>query len=67
MSKYDWSNVPEYINFIAVDPDGWAYGYKEKPVRADSGFQGEFSHYLLKPQTHGYVGNWCESLEERLK
>ena len=63
--KYDWSNVPEYINYLATEPCGWAFGYKEKPTIVGCGFEGEFSHYLLKPNEHDFNGDWQDSLEER--
>ena len=63
MSKYDWSNVPKEVNWIATDSDGYAYGYIDKP------YNGGQYWYALKPI---YIkqkceGNWQDSLEERPK
>ena len=31
MSKYDWSNVPKEVKFIATDKDGVANGFTKEP------------------------------------
>lgn len=61
MSKYDWSNVPKEINWIATDSDGYAFGYEEKP------YNGGYYWYALNPKhiKQQYHGNWQDSLEER--
>ena len=30
MNIYDWSRIPEGINMIATDQDGYGYGYYKK-------------------------------------
>lgn len=35
MNKYDWSNVPKEVRFIATDKDGVANGFTTKPKPCD--------------------------------
>lgn len=60
-TKYDWSNVPSEVKWIATDSDGYAFGYKEKP------YNGGWCWYALNPKyiKQQYQGNWKDSLEER--
>lgn len=59
-TKYDWSNVPDEINWIATDSDGHAFGYAEKPYNGGSYW------YALNPKhiKQSFNGNWQDSLEE---
>lgn len=63
MRKYDWSNVPDNVQWIATDSNGAVFGYVEKP------YNGGFYWYALNPKyiNQQYQGNWRESLEERPK
>ena len=65
MSKYDWSNVPKEVKWIATDADGYAWGFHGKPKisnHAGWGHLGKTPFHVIK-QT--YKGNWQDSLEER--
>lgn len=65
-TKYDWSNVPKEVNWIAMDCDEWVYGYGKKPECGNDGFFGlSYTGFLLPPCEHKFLGNWRESLEER--
>lgn len=66
--KYDWTNVPDHINWIATyAPNGHVYGYINKPYRkpnSDIWYEtgGEWRHRVpVEP----YKGHWTQSLEKR--
>ena len=66
MSKYDWSNAPKEVQWIATDSDGVVCGYSEEPHCFSLGwnthFTGNFvAHSFAKP----YKGDWRNSLEQR--
>ena len=73
MSKYDWSNVPNEVKWIATDADDWAWGWIEKPVPkgrewlTPAGFDGIYCKFYLKPENNTFKGDWRDSLEERQK
>jgi hypothetical protein len=62
-SKYDWINVPNWVNWIATDSDGEVCGFEEMPISYDD--------YMWYGRKHIYlsfvrpVDNWKESLEKR--
>lgn len=66
-TKYDWSNVPKEVKWIAKDKDGEVWGYVEKPIIGEKGI------WHVKNKYHGYffifdsfiVESWQDSLEER--
>lgn len=35
MSKYDWSSVPDEVEWIATDDDGVSNGFTSKPICSD--------------------------------
>lgn len=62
-TKYDWSNVPDWVNWIAGDSDGEVFGFKEMPTSFDEFmWYGKNSIFLkdLKICEH-----WKNSLEKR--
>ena len=72
MSKYDWSNVPKEVNWIATDSDGVVNGFKIKPTINEkhrmwfecedlTGYFFQIKNELRKNS------NWRDSLEERPK
>lgn len=69
MNKYDWSNVPYSVKFIATDNVGGkliSWGYHVKPRKMDSVWVCDKSR--CDPLLIGidiFKGNWQESLEER--
>ena len=68
MNKYDWTNVPDEVKWIATDEDGVLCGYSSKPQKFsrtwNTHYTGNFvGHSFLPP----FKGNWRESLEERPK
>lgn len=73
MSKYDWSNVPSDVNFIATDGDGWAWGWVDNPHPIGTNEwltvagNGLFCEFFIKPESNTFNGNWQDSLEERPK
>lgn len=71
--KYDWSNVPDVVNWLATDKDGdCAWGFLEEPV-----IELEDEEWRpVAPYTEIYIngsngtvaahkGDWQESLEQR--
>ena len=67
MSKYDWTNVPEWVNWIFTDQDGDVFGCDNKPCNAD-GFHGSpwLDRWELLDEEVDNC-NWQDSLEERPK
>ena len=68
MSKYDWTDVPKEVEWIATDADGALCGYSVKPQRFSLGWNthrnGNFvAHSFIPP----FKGDWRDSLEERPK
>ena len=69
-TKYDWSNVPKEVNWIATDFDaGYAFGYETKPemdkvmdLWKDKSII-DYINLYIEP----FQGNWKNSLEERPK
>jgi hypothetical protein len=63
-TKYDWSNVPEGVKWIATDHStGVAQGHKKKPTCSFDNWLSSSIKYWL--HMDGYQGNWQDSLEER--
>ena len=72
MSKYDWSNVPKEVKFIATDKDGVANGFTKEPKPCT-----EYEMWLTEDDDDDYVSLgveyldvfdktvWEHSLEER--
>lgn len=67
MSKYDWSNVPKEVKWIATDSDGYAWHWHTKPEIDDNewitgkSYVGDF----ISVDDNPFKGNWQDSLEER--
>ena len=64
-TKYDWSNVPKWVKFIATDSNEITYGYEEKIkpyIILDDMFVG--GRYVSLDMNVPF-DNWRESLEER--
>lgn len=64
MTKYDWSNVPLEVKWIATDESGLKYSYKRKPKisSAQRVWCGVSFNLIGKSE---FNGNWQDSLEER--
>ncbi|HEY4538143.1 MAG TPA: hypothetical protein VIG45_06790 [Erysipelothrix sp.] len=70
MSKYDWSNVPKEVNWIATDADGWKSMHEVRPNNEFNGWvdSTDIGYYMLMiPELNNYKGSWKDSLEERPK
>ncbi|ENW92776.1 hypothetical protein F904_02719 [Acinetobacter dispersus] len=70
LNKYDWSNVPSEVNWIATDSLGYGLGWVNKPHHHSSGqsrWNDEdcFFRFGLPPQVNPFKGDWKESLEQR--
>lgn len=71
--KYDWSNVPEVVNWLATDKDGdCAWGFLEEPViELEDGEWRPVAPYTeiyingSNGTVAAYKGDWQESLEQR--
>ena len=64
-TKYNWSEVPSWVKFIATDSTGNVYGYEGefKPyIILDSMFVG--GNYVNLNMTISF-DDWKDSLEER--
>lgn len=70
MIKYDWSNVPKNVNWIATDGDqnSWGFVTKEPFIGGEDfdqwvglGWAAECKHIGFRV----FKGDWRESLEER--
>ena len=67
MSKYDWSNVPERIKWMAFDEFGDVRGFVEKPRLNGNFWIDEIYPYYFESNLVAPDCNWRESLEERPK
>ena len=64
-TKYDWSSVPKWVNWIFVDQDGDKFGCDNKPCNLD-GFNGNPSEDTWEYLEQGCsTDDWQDSLEER--
>ena len=64
-TKYDWSDVPTWVKFIATDANGNTYGYEEKIkpyIILDDMFVG--GNYVSLNTVVSF-DDWRDSLEER--
>ena len=70
MSKYDWTNVPSEVEWIATDSNGMKCYYSGEQPFYDTGL-GEwfvnFSSKIIDYLPSEFTGYWKESLEERPK
>lgn len=67
-TKYDWSNVPKEVKWIATDSNKNVFGYYEKPVFKEFGCFMHSGEYFYYPHTNWmmpFKGDWQDSLEER--
>lgn len=64
MNKYDWSNVPSHIMWIATDYDGAVFGYMGMHNNSDSDFMW-YGVGAISLELDPYQGNWQDSLEDR--
>ncbi|ENT2599824.1 hypothetical protein [Acinetobacter baumannii] len=68
-TKYDWSKIPDDVNWVATNENGFAWGYEGKPVSGwlHSGFWylGGDKGLVYWPYENPYKGEWRESLEKR--
>ena len=67
-TKYDWSNVPKNVNWIATDSTGYKSHHEEKPKPIsgdwfDCSARGCFDYF----DSSEFKGYWKDSLEERPK
>jgi len=70
--KYDWSNVPHWVNWISTNESGFAFGSEGKPrsgyLHTGFWYGGGKDTFLLWPRENKFnESNWRESLEERPK
>lgn len=70
-TKYDWSDVPSEVQWIATDNDGVANGFTEKPIIGESGLwvladmDYEKVVPLISLLDHFNKALWQDSLEQR--
>ena len=70
MSKYDWTNVPNEVEWIATDSNGLVFGYDVKPIQKEWGkfiHHSDFIYFPHKKWIEPFKGDWRDSLEERPK
>lgn len=67
----DWSNIPEWANFFAIDKDGLQYIYAYQPYLVDERdywadhFGSQDGHSEEVELIKNYTGNWKNSLRKR--
>ena len=70
-TKYDWSNVPKEVQWIATDDDGVMNGFDEKPIIGENGLwtTKDYDYERIFELDQAWCShlrrNWMESLEER--
>jgi hypothetical protein len=62
--KPDWSTAPEWAEWWAVDENGCAYWYSEKPAMRGRAFYKENVESLVMP-AFNKVPEWQDSLSKR--
>ena len=70
MSKYDWTSVPNDVNWIATDSSGSVFGYDVEPEYKEWGKFMHCTDFLYFPHKNWiepFNGDWRDSLEERPK
>ena len=69
MSKYDWTNVPKEVEWIATDSNGVWCEYTHKPELSRYGWSVSHGDYIFKiyQSDSPFNGDWRDSLEERPK
>lgn len=64
-----WSQLPPWINWVAMDENGSWAGYRNKPVKSGScyNFESGYNDYCTIPKEYSpkYSGSWENSLTER--
>lgn len=66
MNKYDWSNVPKEVEYLAIDEgDEFAYGFSSKPsIYHGDMWVGDVVNNVTD-LCLTFDGNWRDSLEQR--
>ncbi|EOV6191571.1 hypothetical protein ACN94T_002606 [Acinetobacter baumannii] len=69
---YDWTRVPDWVQWIATGSEGFGFGYEHKPkagwMHRGFWYDGGKDIFLIWPDENPYKGEqWRESLEERPK
>ena len=69
-TKYDWSNVPKEVKWIATDGDGVAHGFTNAPKPYTTGLWAvdeEYTNYINVAEDlyNLFYEDWQDSLEER--
>lgn len=67
-AKYDWSNVPDWVQWMATDADGYRTMWSEKPTQGTSGWigaKGASRDWFWPNDQYAIKNNWYESLEHR--
>lgn len=60
----DWSQAPDNAKYWAMDKDGSANFFKNKP-EITNGNGWDFGGVMESNNSHSYQGNWKDSLRER--
>lgn len=67
--KYNWTGVPRWVNWIATDESGFAWGHEFEPIQGHlhRGFWylGGEVEFIFWPRENPFKGEWRESLEQR--
>lgn len=64
-TKYDWSVVPSWVNWIAMDSTFEIFGFEDVPIAFDD--YSWCSNVFVELDLHTPNCNWKDSLEERPK
>ena len=66
-TRYDWSDAPEWVRFIATDKDGEVWAYQNKPFRERLSWHPDGGDCWLVSNLPSYCeqSDWKDSLEER--
>lgn len=65
-NKYNWSDIPAHLIWMATDLNGFKHGYSEEPICKDhlDFWDGDDCTQLGFSE---FKGDWKDSLEERPK
>jgi hypothetical protein len=63
-NRYDWKSLPDWMNFVAIDENGKAYGYDIEPYTDCGAWHGSGKCYCTTGTLEAGE-DWTQTLEER--
>lgn len=64
-TKYDWSEIPDWAQHVAIDSKGDQFAFEEEPKLHYGGFWAKYGGRSCFLENVGFCENWKDSLEKR--